>query len=161
MTGLSDAGDFEFYRSKSGFLALRHAGEDYKRIKVLRALPLSRPDVYICVSTMDNKEIGIIESLDSLPREMADMVREELESRYYSPEITGIKSIKEKMGFYYFDTMLGDYKKTFSVKDISKSIKQLKSGIIMITDVDGNRYLITDLSKIASKTARQIEPYLD
>lgn len=158
--GFLESGACEFYRNKNGFLALRYKGSDYSRVQVLRTLPLSMPDVYICVNDMDSNEIGILENLSGLLREQADMLIGELENRYYCPSISDITSIKEKMGFYYFDILIGDYKKTFSVKDISKNIKQLKSGAIMLTDIDGNRYLIPDLSKIASKSSRQLEPYL-
>jgi len=54
----------------------------------------------------------------------------------------------------------GDYKKIFAVKDISRSIKQIDEKCIVITDVDGSRYLIEDVWKIDSKSRRKIEPYL-
>ena len=158
--GYFDGGDCEFYRNKNGFLAFKYQGKDYPRVQVLRAMPLTKPDVYICVNDMENNEIGILESLDSLEKSMADLVTEELGNRYYCPKISDISAIKEKMGFYYFDVLIGDYKKTFSIKDISKNIKQLHDGGIMLTDIDGNRYLIPDISKIAHKSARQLEPFL-
>lgn len=149
-----------FYRNANGFLCLRYAGEEHSRVQALRSLPLTQPDTFICIQTMENKEIGILETLAALPDEMAALVREDLERRYYCPAITDITSIKEKMGFFYFDVSIGGFKKTFSVKDLGKSIKELRQGGLMLTDVDGNRYLIPDLSKITPKCARQLEPYL-
>ena len=158
--GFLEAGDCEFYRNKNGFLALKYRDKEYPRVQVLRAMPLTRPDVYICVNDMENNELGILESLEGLKEGMAEMVAEELGSRYYCPRISDITSVKEKMSFYYFDVLIGDYKKTFSVKDIGKNIKQLHGEGIMLTDIDGNRYLIPDITKIASKSARQLEPFL-
>ncbi|MDR1630162.1 MAG: DUF1854 domain-containing protein [Oscillospiraceae bacterium] len=150
----------EFYRNPNGFLCLRYEGEEHNRVQALRSLPLTQPDAFLCIQDMENQEIGILETLTTLPEGMAELVQEELERRYYCPGITDITSIKEKMGFYYFDVSIGGFKKTFSVKDLGKSIKELRRGGILITDVDGNRYLIPDLAKITPRCARQIEPYL-
>lgn len=149
-----------FYRNKNGFLSLVYDGKEYNRVQVLRSLPLTHPDVYISVHDMENNEIGILENLESLPEPMAEMVLEDLNRRYYCPTLTEISSIKEKSGFYYFDVSIGKHKKSFSIKHLGKSIKELSDGDIMLTDVDGNRYLIADLSKLNSKVIRQLEPYL-
>ena len=64
------------------------------------------------------------------------------------------------MGYFYFDVKIGEYKKVFAVKDITKSIKMLDDQCIIITDVDGNRYLIGNVWAIDAKSRRRIEPYL-
>ena len=109
---------------------------------------------------MDGKELGILRDADALPAEQAALVRTELDSRYFCPSVTEILSIKEKMGYFYFDVKIGTYPKVFAVKDISKSIKMLNDQCIIITDVDGNRYLIENVWTIDAKSRRRIEPYL-
>ena len=63
------------------------------------------------------------------------------------------------MGHFYFDVMIGEHKKSFTVKDLSKSVRQ-NGGHVDITDMDGNRYRIPALSEISPKSRRMIEPYL-
>ena len=158
--GILPPSEIEFYRNPQGFLAMKKGEEDFKRVKLSRVLPFAEPKKYITVSDMDGKELGIIRDLGELPEDQQALALDELSARYYCPEVTAIKSIKEKMGYFYFDVAFGDYKKIFAVKDISRSIKQIDDKCIVITDVDGSRYLIPDVWKIDTKSRRKIEPYL-
>ena len=63
------------------------------------------------------------------------------------------------MGNFYFDVMIGDFKRAFTVKDITKSIRQVGGAVILI-DLDGNRFRIDDISAISKKSLRKLEPYL-
>lgn len=158
--GILAPAEIEFYKNPQGFLAMKKGEEDFKRVKLSRILPFAQPEKYITVSDMDSKELGIIRDLAELAEGQRQLALEELSARYYCPKVTAIKSIKEKMGYFYFDVAFGDYKKIFAVKDISRSIKQIDEKCIVITDVDGSRYLIEDVWKIDSKSRRKIEPYL-
>ncbi len=149
-----------FYINKNGFIALKTADKDYKRVRLVRTLPLRKPFEYISVTDMDKKEIGIIRDIRDFPDDEKEMMEKDLDDRYYCPEITEILSIKEKMGFFYFDVSIKGYKKTFAVKDISRNIKRLDSNAVMFTDADGNRFVIPDLNAVKSNSRRQIEPYL-
>lgn len=158
--GIFDPAAIEFYRNPQGFLAMKKGEEDFKRVKLSRILPFAEPEKYITVSDTEGKELGIIRDLAELDKAQRELALEELSARYYCPEVTNIKSIKEKMGYFYFDVAFGSYKKIFAVKDISRSIKQIDDKCIVITDVDGSRYLIPDVWKIDTKSRRKIEPYL-
>ena len=158
--GIFDPQTLCFYTNAHGFLCLKAGETDHKRVKLARMLPFAEPFRYISVATMESKEIGILKDVADLPEEQAVIVRKELEHRYYCPTVTEILSIKEKMGYFYFDVKMDAHKKLFAVKDISKSIKMLDEQAIIITDVDGNRYLIANVWAIDSKSRRRIEPYL-
>lgn len=148
-----------FSKNKNGFLAAAVKGKEYGRVILTRALPLAMPDDYICISDIEKNEIGIIEHVSAFSEEQQLLIAEELGQRYYCPVITKIESIKEKMGHFYFDVMIGDFKKSFAVRDISKSIRQHGDAIDLI-DIDGNRFRITDFEAIPSKSRRKLEPYL-
>jgi len=158
--GLLDPAKIEIYTNPNGFLAMKNGNEDFKRVRLTRVLPFSEPFCYIAVSDTEGKEIGIIADLSELSQAQAELVKKELDSRYYCPTVSSISEIKEKMGYFYFDVMIGSYKKIFAVRDISRNIKQLQNGAIIITDVDGNRFIIPDIHAIGSKSRRKIEPYL-
>jgi len=155
-----EPGACRFYRNEHGFLGLELGGEDYRRVQLSRALPFTAPERYICVADMDNKEIAVLESLDSLDEAAQTLLREELGIRYFYPEVTQVKSVKEKMGSYYMELCIGSHEKTIAVKDISKNIKQLEGGRLIVTDVDGNRFAIPDVYAIQKKSLRMLEPYL-
>ena len=158
--GILDPKTLLFYINPKGFIALKAGEQDYKRVKLSRILPFTDPFRYIAVADMDNKEIGIIRDIAELPEEQQALIKKELGSRYYCPTLTQIETIREKMGYFYFDVVIGDFKKVFAVKDISRSIKQLDEQRIIITDVDGNRYLIPDIWSIDAKSRRKLEPYM-
>jgi len=159
-TEFTPAADCRFYRNAKGFLGLELGGTDHKRVQLSRALPFSAPGQYICVADMENKEVAVLESLDDFTDDQRELLEAELGIRYFYPIVTQVKSIKEKMGSYYVDLAIGDYKKTIAVKDISKNLKQLGGGKIVLTDVDGNRFMIPDVYKIQKKSLQMLEPYL-
>jgi len=158
--GMLDISDISFYINQNGFLGMKKGEEDYKRVKLTRVLPFSDPYKYVAVADTNGKEIGIIEDVDALPKSDAEMVVSELGERYYCPKISKVIDIREKMGHFYFDVMIGEYKKVFAIRDITKSIKQLDEQSIILSDVDGNRYLIPDIWAIDGRSRRKLEPYL-
>lgn len=149
-----------FYVNPNGFLAMQCGEREIKRVKLARSLPYSEPFGYICVFDMEDNEIGIIKDVSELDDESVKLVQNALENRYYCPEVTQIVSIKEKLGYFYFDVRIGEHKKVFAVKDVSRNIKQLDENRIIIFDVDGNRYYISDIWSIDKSSRRKIEPYL-
>ncbi len=148
-----------FSKNKNGFLAATIKGKEYKRVILTRSLPLNFPSDYICISDIEKNEVGIIEHTSDFSPEQRGLINEELDQRYYCPVIKTILSIKEKMGNFYFDVMIGETKKSFAVRDISKNIRQHGDAIDLI-DVDGNRFRIVNFAEIPSKSRRRLEPYL-
>ena len=143
----------------NGFLAAEIDGKEFKRVILTRTLPLSLPDEYICISDIEKNEVGIIEKIADFSPEQQKLINSELSQRYYCPVIDKIETIKEKMGNFYFDVIIGGVKKSFAVKDITKSIRQ-HGNAIDVTDIDGNRYRIADFNSIEAKSRRKLEPYL-
>jgi len=149
-----------FYVLDNDFLGLEYDGEDKKRISLHRALPINNPGEYICVLDTESKEIGILRNLDGLSDIQAGLVKRELALRYYSPRIDKITSSKEKMGYVYFDLVTNAGKKSIAVKDVTKSIRRLDDGRILILDVDGNRYVVEDALKLERSSMKWIESYI-
>ena len=152
-------GECEFYEYNGCFLGMRLNGEEHDRVILTRALPLNDPDDYVCVTDVDRKELGIIEHIADFPEDQQALIRKELSQRYFCPDITVITAIKEKMGHFYFDVRVGDYPMSFTIRDLAKNIR-CTEGQVILTDVDGNRFLISDLDRIDKKSRRKLEPYL-
>ena len=148
-----------FYETPGGFLGMRLNGEDYPRVVLTRALPLSLPESYLCITDVDRRELGIIERAADFPEDQQALIRKELSQRYFCPDVTAIPALKEKMGHFYFDVKVGDYPMSFTIRDLAKNIRCTDDQIIL-TDVDGNRFLISDIGRIDKKSRRKLEPYL-
>lgn len=148
-----------FFESGECFLGMKLNGTEYKRVILTRAMPLNRPENYICITDVERNELGVIESIEDFSAEQQTLIRKELSQRYFCPNVTEITSIKEKMGHFYFDVLIGDYARSFTIKDLSKNIR-CSNNSVTLTDVDGNRFVIGDVNKINRKSRRKLEPYL-
>ena len=157
--GLLDVAASEFYEA-GGFLCLKQNGEDKGLVMVRRILPLKEPDRYLSVADAEQKEVGILHDLAGLPPEQRAMVERELSTRYYCPEVRAITAVKEKMGYVYLDLTLNGQSRSVAVKDVTKNIRLSFDGRLFIIDVDGNRYVISQVDALDSASLRRIEPYL-
>lgn len=152
--------DVEFFFNENGFLIFKLCGEKKGRVELKRCYPFSLPDEYICITTLENDEIGIIRNINELDEGSLEAAKKELYSRYYCPEITSITSLKEKMGHFYIDVMIAGKKRTITVRDITKSLRLIRGDTLLITDMDGNRYTCESYSSLDSKSHKLIDPYL-
>lgn len=149
-----------FFRNNNGFLIFSLNNENKGRIKLSRSYPFSRPNEYICISDLEDKEIGILRDIAELDKSSKELAEAELNTRYYCPTITEIKAIKEKMGHFYFETKIGDKEKNFTVKNITRNIRFAGEDTLLIFDMDGNRFIMPEFSKTDIKSKRLLEPYL-
>ncbi len=149
-----------FSINNNGFLIMTLGGESKGRVKLIRSYPYSVKDEYICVHDLDDNEIGIIKDLKELDSASKESAEKELESRYYCPVVTSVKSVKERMGNFYFQTVIDGKEKNFTVSDITKNMRFASDDTVLIFDMDGNRYIIPEISKIEPKSKRILDPYL-
>lgn len=136
-------------------------GEKYfERIYLHRSFPYEHEYKYISVLDSENVEIGLISDVDEFEGETAEMLRRELDRKYYAPVITKILSVKERYGYSYWEVMSGERHLSFTIRDTFRSILKVSSDHIFITDNDSNRYEIPDLEKLDRKSYKKIELYL-
>ena len=149
-----------FSFNDKGFLIMGLKGETKGRVKLIRTYPYTLTDEYICVHDLEDKEIGIIRSLNDLDETSSECAKKELHSRYYCPTITTVKSVKERMGHFYFQTIIDGKEKNFTVRDITRNMRFATGDTLLIFDMDGNRYVIPEFEKTEPKSKRLLEPYL-
>ena len=163
--GILDLKETEFYATEGGFAALKYKGEDYKHITLRRIMPLEMPMEYISVADTEDKEIGILKTVADLPKAQQDVVVKELDNRYYSPQVLEVISVQDKLGYVYMELQLRnkqgkEYKKNCAVKDVSRNIRMLTNTSVIIFDVDGNRYMIPDVTVLNRQSMRKLDAYL-
>ena len=161
-----DISKAEFYVSESGFAGLIYDGEDHKHITLKRALPIDKPMEYISIADQKNNEVGIIKSVNELSGKQYDIVVNELNRRYYCPDILEVKSVKDKLGYVYMELVIcvpgsdRKYSKNCAIKDVNKNIRMLSDDSLIIFDVDGNRFSISSLSKLDKNSLKRLGPFL-
>ncbi len=152
----------EFIRTEGGFLSIKHGDTTYPRVHVVRMFPFTDPDRYISVRTTDehSKEIGIIEDMAELSSKTAGLIREQLDLRYFTPVITGIKSIKDEYGYAYFDVMTDRGECRFAIHMGGSDVVHLSETRILITDIDENRFEIPDILKLTPGERKKLDLFL-
>lgn len=133
---------------------------DYDRVFLHRAFPFDHPESYISVQDAEKNEIGMIAAIADFPLETANLLLQELSRKYYAPELTAIRSIRDRYGYAYCTAVTAAGEINFTLRDITRSIVKIDDHHVIITDIDGNRYNIQDVQKLDRKSYRQIELYI-
>lgn len=157
--------ELKFTRKDSGYLYLDYQGNSYEEISLTRLQPFYCLDTYISVSFRNNEEewieIGVIKDLKEMNDEQRQLCTEYLNFRYYIPIITKIYSIKDnRMGYLFVDAETTAGHKKIAVNDWWTNFRINTSGILTVTDSDGNKYQIPDLDKIDRKSYRKLELFV-
>ena len=150
---------------KDGFLALtiKTNGEEqvYDRVFLHRAFPHELLWEYISVTGDENKEIGLIYNIDDFGEEDVELLKTEINRKYYSPVISEIQSVKERYGFSYWKVRIDDGRiLSFTMQDTFGKIIRIGEDSAILVDVDGNRYTIKSILGLDKKSYRKIELYL-
>ncbi|PWM43232.1 MAG: hypothetical protein DBX47_07210 [Clostridiales bacterium] len=158
-----NTGEIAFEKESGGYLKMTYGDNEYSKIKFSRVLPYKMPESYICILDKDGKEIGIIKELNELDKTNEILVREQINRLYYCPTVLKIISVKEKMGYMYFEVITAAGKRNFAIKDPSRNIRFIDPDVkkeVQISDVDGNRYKIEDFCTFHKAGRKKIEAYL-
>lgn len=160
-----------FRRSSGGLISLdlRHEDgsiESFERVVPIRAFPISDPDTYISIREPDSKEkgkgleIGMITKITDVNKDAQKLIEEELDRRYFTPELLKIYSVTEKFGYQNFEAETSAGKISFVVVNPYSNFRTLEDGRIFIYDIDGNCFRISDPSKLDHHSYRKIEVFL-
>lgn len=134
--------------------------QDLGRVLFHRAFPFEKPCEFISVQDEDGKEYGIIRNLADFDGKGRDIVEKALNRKYFCPEIKRIRKLQEQFGYslWEVDTSVGAME--LVLKDTFGSIIRISDTYLIINDISGNRYVISDVSALDRKSYRKIELYL-
>ena len=161
----------KFYRSEGGLISMELKNdngetENFERVVVIRSFPISNPDDYISIREPSTKrrgngsEIGMMRNINDFDSATVALLREELDRRYFTPEIKKIYSMKEKFGYSYCDALTSAGKITFVLNNPYSNIRTLENKSVLISDMDGNCFMIPDPEKLDKASYKKIEIYL-
>lgn len=145
--------------TKNGFLYIKYQ-EKEQRAFLCRQFPFEMQWEFISVMNDEQQEIGIIRSLDLFEGETRELLRLELERRYYAPVIKSIGQVKERYGFSYWKVTTEEGELSFTLHDTFRSIIHAEEKRLVILDVDGNRFEIPNVDALDRKSYKKIELYL-
>ena len=125
-----------FYRSEGGLISMElllpdKDPEQFERIVVLRSFPISNPDEYISIREPatrrrgNGSEIGLIRDIRDFDEATVKLLNEELDRRYFTPELLKIYSLKEKFGYLYCEAETSAGRITFVLNNPYHQVQQL------------------------------------
>jgi hypothetical protein len=152
----------KFERTKGGFVSLEMDGKKWDRVQVIRLFPFTDPQHFISIRTMDerSKEIGIIENLKDVSGETRKMLDEQLNLHYFTPVIQKIIDIKDEYGYAYFHVMTDRGECRFTINMGGNAVVRLSDSRLLITDLDENRFEISDVFELTQKEQRKLDLFL-
>lgn len=159
-----------FFPSEGGLVSMELTSKNgdkefFERIIILRTYPVTNPDEFLSVRTPDSRssgkgvEIGIVKNINDFPKEQVNLVNEELDRRYFIPQITHVYSIKEKHGRSYWDTETTSGRRTFMVNNPYSDIHMLEDGRLLVEDIDGSNYTINGLDSLDKFSQKKVESF--
>ena len=123
----------------------------WREVRIARAFPLSDPDRYIGLRDGDDKDIGILETLHGVDAESLAIIGQEMERRYFTPQVTRVDFVEEAFGVVTWEVDTTKGPRRFLVRNLKDSSYTLGSSRVMMTDVDGNRYEFPDARALGPK----------
>lgn len=161
---LLNPNELKFEQGANGFLRLKMSEDKvFELVECTPLFPLTQIEKYISVSTRNDtgsEEIGIIRNLRDLPSDQQRLVKDEIQFRYFSPEVIDIKKITSKYGVNEWQVVTDKGEKTFFVQDVKENVIIHESGLIAITDIDKCRFQIRDYRKLPAKARLELEQTL-
>ena len=88
------------------------------------------------------------------------MVKEEIEQRYMTAIIKRVDSLKSEFGVSYWEVQTDRGNREFVVRNVSESAQWITDRRLLLIDVDGNRFEISNLEVLDKKSRGLIEMVL-
>jgi len=147
-----EPGKIKIFRDEHGNLKLKIEGEtEYQIQRVVRVFPITMPWNYIAFKDVNDREIGILRSVNELDKDSAQVLKEELEKTYFIPKITKIYDIKDNFGVFVWRTKTNKGPRTFEVVS-REDIKKISIDRVLIKDGDGNLYDIPNIKNLDKRS---------
>ena len=140
--------------------------EFFERVVIRRSFPVTAPDEFLSVREPDSRikgrgaEIGMIRNVNIFDKDPVKLINDELEVRYFTPEIKKITSAKEKFGYTYWEAETTAGNASIVLNNPFSNIRVLEDMRIFISDMDGNCFVIPDPSKLDKLSYKYIEIYI-
>ncbi len=157
---LLDAAHLTIERGTDSRLRLRlDDGRVWEGIVPVATFPYSHRDEFIRFNDSEGREIGLLEHIALLEPASRAVLEEELERRYFVPEIQRIHRLRSRHGVLDITATTDRGPRRFEVAS-RDDIRAQPDGQVLIRDADGNRYRISNYHLLDPLSRRLLEPQL-
>lgn len=132
----------------------------FSRVYLRRAFPAAEPYRYISVAGRDEREVGMIPDIAEFPEAQRKLLKGELDRLYFMPKIKQVDDVKDRFGRTTFHVRTDIGALCFTVQDVYRNLFRLSDKRLILTDIDGNRFEIEDVTALDKKSYKKIELYI-
>ncbi len=145
--------NIEIFYKPEGRLRLTMEDRSYTEVKLAWASPLSYPDKYLAFMDGKGREIFMVTHPEKeLPKDVWEMAKIELHRRYLNGVIHKIVTLKTEFGSTYWRVVTDRGETDFLTQSLQENAQWLTPTYLMLVDVDGNRYEITDINALDERS---------
>lgn len=124
------------------------------------ASPISFPNKYLSLTDAKGAEIILIKETSELDPESKRAVDFEVKKRYLTSQIHRILHAKVEFGATYWNVVTERGERELVTQSLQENAQWLTDTHLVIVDVDGNRFEITDVTAIDEKSKHYLETIL-
>lgn len=134
-------------------------GEDrsYLTVKPVWAAPLSHPGKYLALLDGKGEEIVTLPDPRALSDTSHQAVQDEIARRYLTATIESVTEALTEFGATYWHVETDRGPRDFVTQSLSENVQWLTPTHVLLTDVDGNRFELKDVSAMDERSRKLIE----
>lgn len=154
------ATSFQLMRNPFGRLVLTTpSGEVVEGVVPVRAFPIQAPEDGISLVHTDGHEVAWVDQLSEVAEPAQSLIREELQSREFMPNILSITSVTSFSTpcTWRVTTDRGD---TSFVLRGDEDIRRVGPTILLVTDSHGIQFLIRDANNLSRESRKILDRFL-
>ena len=133
-----------FYQPKDRLRLTIDGDQSYHTVKPAWAAPLSRPGQYLALLDGKGNAIVTLPDPNVLPTASLEAAKEELRRRYLTATVRTITHAKQEFGATYWSVQTDRGDRDFVTQNLQENAIWLSPTHLLLLDVDGNRFEITD-----------------
>jgi len=149
-----------FYEPKDRLRLTVGDEKSYHTVKPVWAAPLSRPGQYLAFLDGKGKEIVTLADPSVLTPESLAAAQEELRRRYLTATVRVIAHAKQEFGATYWSVQTDRGDRDFVTQNLQENAVWLSPTHLLLLDVDGNRFEITDVAALDDASRRYVAAIL-
>jgi hypothetical protein len=143
-----DAAKLRIEAADGSLLNVRGFGKSWKNVRLALCQPLKDPGHLAAMFSEDGRELALVSGLKRLDAASRRALDLSLRLHMLTPQILSIKSLGHQYGAVYWNVETDRGPREFVLKGLSEHVRWLSDTRILITDVDGNRFELRDMSKL-------------
>jgi hypothetical protein len=155
-----EAQDLILFYEPEDRLRLTVGDRSYPSVKPVWSSPLSHPGRFLALLDAKGQEIVTVRDPTSLPPGSLSAVTEELSRRYLTATVIEITHAKGEFGATYWHVETDRGSRDFVTQSLQENVQWLSSTHLLLTDVDGNRFEVPNVTELNSRSRAYLDKIL-